>query len=61
MYKCWRTLPARDQHKLMAGEKAALIGFIFGIAGVVSSSAYNIVVQLLLQKRGYVPPSGTTC
>ena len=60
---CWRTRlgSARCQHKLMAGENAALIGFGFGVSCEIASSAYNIVVQLLLQKRGYVPPSGTTC
>ena len=63
MIVCWRTRlgSARRQHKLMAGENAALIGFGFGVSCEIASSAYNIVVQLLLQKRGWVPPSGTTC
>jgi hypothetical protein len=38
----------------MEGENAALTGFGFGISCEIASSAYNIVVQLLLQKRGYL-------
>jgi drug/metabolite transporter (DMT)-like permease len=46
------TVSSLGQHSLMSGKKTAIIGFVYGIAGVISSSMYNIVVQLLLQKRG---------